>query len=89
MFSLSASHLILLNSPLSSSEGALWSQLWKNGQIRVVADGAANRLYATDYRDRVEYIVGDGDSIQEDVKEYYEQVASAEHVDTSCQIRSI
>ncbi|KAI9282758.1 thiamine pyrophosphokinase [Sporodiniella umbellata] len=68
--------LIVLNQPITQLE--LFKKLWKNASIRLVADGAANRLFEAFKHDvqLLEYylpdeIRGDLDSIRPDVQEYY------------------
>jgi len=66
--------LILVNFELPR---ALMERLWFNATIRVCADGAINRLYATfdseEERARFipEYVRGDLDSVEQKVLDYY------------------
>ncbi|KAF1811790.1 thiamine pyrophosphokinase [Eremomyces bilateralis CBS 781.70] len=69
--------LLLLNQPIYRPD--LLFQLWENSLARVCADGAANRLFDAFAPDQSETrrtylpdeIVGDLDSIRDDVKSYY------------------
>lgn len=67
--------LLILNQAISL-EKALFVKLWNISSICICADGGANRLFdlfeATDRENYLpNYIVGDLDSIRNDVKEYY------------------
>jgi len=46
--------------------------VWRNASIRICADGGANRLYEYDKNLIPNYIIGDLDSIRDDVKNYYQ-----------------
>lgn len=78
--------LILLNSPLPPRP--LFAKLWKTATLRFCADGGANRLYdrfvggrdlsslkgeANEEDWLPDLILGDLDSLREDVRAYYEQ----------------
>ncbi|KWU46815.1 putative KEX1 protein [Rhodotorula sp. JG-1b] len=78
--------LILLNSPLPPQP--LFAKLWKTATLRFCADGGANRLYDrfVGGRDRSslhddvneedwlpDLVLGDLDSLRQDVRAYYEQ----------------
>ncbi|RYG69163.1 hypothetical protein EON64_03390 [archaeon] len=68
-------HLIILNSP--SLPYKLLPRLWSLSSTKICADGGANRLFKG-FRDREESnlyipdsIVGDLDSVENEVVEYY------------------
>ncbi len=68
-------HLIILNS--ASYSAKLTVAMWNNCKLKVCADGGANRLFdslAESERDKYipNYIVGDLDSVRNDVAQYYE-----------------
>jgi len=67
--------LVILNSPIQTPPSPLFRELWEKSKVRVCADGGANRLFdstqdlgATFIPD---LIIGDLDSLRDDVKEYY------------------
>lgn len=66
--------LIILNMPLLG-DSEMFQSLWKRAELRVCADGGANRLFgalmerASDYVPHV--IIGDLDSLSDGVKEFY------------------
>lgn len=70
--------LLILNQHIDI--GQLFFKLWKNSSLRVCADGAANRLYDffQDDEERLkyipDYIIGDLDSIKEDVYKFYQSL---------------
>lgn len=70
--------LLILNQHIDI--GQLFIKLWQNSSIRVCADGAANRLYDffQDDEERLkfipDYIIGDLDSIKEDVFKFYQSL---------------
>lgn len=73
--------LLILNQKINIPS---FLQLWDNYQLRICADGGANRLYdyfnskdqQQDHRQRVDYlpdyIIGDLDSLRDDVKQWYQ-----------------
>jgi thiamine pyrophosphokinase len=73
--------LVILNSPIQKPPSPLFEALWNKSQYRVCADGGANRLYrstvnaATDDTGSDKYIpnliIGDLDSLQTRVGDYY------------------
>ncbi|OLL23189.1 Thiamin pyrophosphokinase 1 [Neolecta irregularis DAH-3] len=70
--------LIILNQPILSKL-FLFRRLWKMviASVRVAADGGGNRLYETfEEKERLEfipeYIVGDLDSLKQEVQEWYQ-----------------
>ncbi|KAK6201320.1 uncharacterized protein RJT21DRAFT_34387 [Scheffersomyces amazonensis] len=73
--------LVILN---QSIEGCNLYKLWHNTELHVCADGGANRLYeyfnndTNDNRSKYipDYIVGDLDSLKDEVKNYYETKGS-------------
>ncbi|VDI56675.1 thiamine pyrophosphokinase [Mytilus galloprovincialis] len=68
--------LILLNQPLPTDR-KLFTVLWSKALLKVAVDGGANHLYNTHIHNREKYlpdlITGDFDSIQHEVKSYYEE----------------
>lgn len=76
------SALIILNSHIASPPSEIFQHLWKISTLRVCADGGANRLYyATKMNNHTlqyipDIITGDLDSLENDVKNYYEQLGS-------------
>ncbi|AET39590.1 thiamine diphosphokinase Ecym_4555 [Eremothecium cymbalariae DBVPG len=68
--------ILILNQDICMTKD-VFIKLWKNNQICVCADGGANRLYEffQDEDDRKTYlptyIVGDMDSLRNEVREYY------------------
>lgn len=68
-------HLVILNSESFSRK--LTIALWNNCNMKVCADGGANRLYdSMSVEERgvyvPQYIVGDLDSLRSDVAEFYQ-----------------
>ena len=69
--------LILLNAPLgndgNNSPSPLLERLWEIADVRICADGGANRLYALQRQDWVpDMIRGDLDSLKPAVRDYYQ-----------------
>jgi len=65
--------LILLNAPLGDSPSPLLRKLWETADVRICADGGANRLFRLQISDWIPTaIVGDLDSVHSSVREYYE-----------------
>ncbi|XP_076087176.1 thiamine pyrophosphokinase 1-like isoform X3 [Mytilus galloprovincialis] len=68
--------LVLLNQPLPTDR-KLFTVLWSKALLKVAVDGGANHLYNTHVHNREKYlpdlITGDFDSIQPEVKSYYEE----------------
>ncbi|CAL9728933.1 thiamine pyrophosphokinase [Monosporozyma unispora] len=71
--------LLILNQHIDI--GQLFIKIWHNSSLRVCADGAANRLYdffEDDEEERLkykpDYIIGDLDSIKDDVFKYYQSL---------------
>ena len=67
-------HLLILNSESFSSK--LTVSIWNNCNLKVCADGGANRLYdSLTVEERgvyvPQYIIGDLDSLRSDVSEFY------------------
>ncbi|CAG2204394.1 THI80 [Mytilus edulis] len=71
--------LVLLNQPLPTDR-KLFTVLWSKALLKVAVDGGANHLYNTHVHNRDKYlpdlITGDFDSIQPEVKSYYEEQIS-------------
>ncbi|KAK3312165.1 thiamine pyrophosphokinase [Apodospora peruviana] len=71
--------LIVLNQPLALYHMGLIKELWKNAFIRVAADGGANQLYdvagehGDECFDDLRIIIGDLDSLRDDVRSYFSQ----------------
>lgn len=63
--------LIVLNSPLN---GVLVTKLYKDCEYMICADGGANRLYDVNKDIKPDLIIGDLDSIRQDVKEHYSKL---------------
>ncbi|KZZ87059.1 Thiamin pyrophosphokinase, eukaryotic [Moelleriella libera RCEF 2490] len=65
--------LLVLHQPLRNS--AILRRLWKNAQLRVAADGAANRLHhLSSFQGKfanLQAIVGDLDSLSPEVRDFY------------------
>jgi thiamine pyrophosphokinase len=73
----SNSTLIILNQPLPSF--SIFSRLWNNCSVRIVADGGANRLFrllpeAERERFVPDLIIGDLDSLADNVNHFYHKV---------------
>ena len=71
----SSNHLVILNS--DSFCVKLTKNMWGKCEIKVCADGGANRLYDSlsdgDRGDYIpQYIVGDLDSLRSEVRHFYE-----------------
>lgn len=64
--------LIILNSPIHKPPSPLFRTLWETSSIRICADGGANRLYEADPQLIPDMVKGDLDSLQEEVKSYYQ-----------------
>jgi thiamine pyrophosphokinase len=64
--------LVILNSPIQSPPSPLFKHLWDTSSVRVCADGGANRLYRADPDLIPTLIRGDLDSLEPDVRSYYE-----------------
>lgn len=69
-----ANHLVILNS--DSFCPKLTTSMWSKCEIKVCADGGANRLYDSlqeEMRSEYipQYIIGDLDSLRTEVKEFY------------------
>jgi thiamine pyrophosphokinase len=65
--------LILLNAPMGETPSPLLQRLWDLADIRICADGGANRLWHLNQDWIPNIIVGDLDSLQQDIRTYYEQ----------------
>jgi len=68
--------LIILNSPsIGTTISPLLRRLWEISGHRICADGGANRLHAMAEKDEMipDTIVGDLDSLRENVRSYYEE----------------
>ncbi len=71
--------LVILNTRDDVDSDSLLRRLWNRARVKVCADGGANRLYdrCETTRERETYvpdaIVGDLDSIRDEVRTYYEQ----------------
>lgn len=75
--------MIILNTPISKPPSKVFEHLWNASQLRICADGGANRLYDATHENSNEVepngnarfipdgIRGDLDSLRDDVKEYY------------------
>ena len=66
--------LIILNTPPSEEKLNVFNKLWSISNIKVCADGGANRLYyqlSNGYKLIPDYITGDLDSIDEEVRDFY------------------
>ena len=73
---ISANHLIILNSESFNAKIAF--DVWNSCGVKICADGGANRLYDSFFANTDErslyipkYIVGDLDSVREEVVDYY------------------
>ncbi|XP_063409453.1 thiamin pyrophosphokinase 1-like isoform X1 [Mytilus trossulus] len=68
--------LVMLNQPLPTDR-KMFTVLWNKALLKVAVDGGANHLYNTHVHNREKYlpdlITGDFDSIQPEVKSYYEE----------------
>lgn len=66
--------LIVLNRPITNVD--IFEKAWAACEIKVFADGGANRVYDkfVDSREKYlpDYVTGDFDSLRDDVREYYE-----------------
>eukprot|EP00128_Syssomonas_multiformis_P002516 Colp12_sorted_trinity150504_noHs@23038 len=67
--------VVILNQPLPIKEG-YFHKIWTHAAMRACADGGTNRLYdetGDELRERYlpDFIVGDLDSLREDVRQYY------------------
>lgn len=70
---------IAINSTLPSN----FSRIWNQSNLRICADGGANKVYdryTLNFRDNTlktpDYLVGDFDSVRNDVLEYYQKRGS-------------
>jgi thiamine pyrophosphokinase len=68
------STLIILNTPIPSPPSPLFYFLWNRSQVRICADGGANRLHDVDPSLIPNMIVGDLDSLRNSVREYYSNI---------------
>jgi thiamine pyrophosphokinase len=84
--------LIILNSPIARPPSPLFEELWKRSDIRICADGGANRLYdatllqknsqelsssSSSSQDYIpDRIKGDLDSLLPHVRDYYDQFST-------------
>jgi thiamine pyrophosphokinase len=66
--------LIILNSPLGDEPSPLFTQLWNSAQVRICADGGANRLRAAQPQWTPDLVVGDLDSLTSETREHYEKM---------------
>jgi thiamine pyrophosphokinase len=68
-------HLIIANSDRNNA--SILKRLWDNSYIKICADGGANRLYDSLKPENIvsnyipNYIVGDLDSLRDDVRDFY------------------
>lgn len=75
--------LIILNSPIKNPPSPIFTKLWEISSIRICADGGANRLYQSTHdikggKGNEQYVPdlirGDLDSLDPDVRTYYENL---------------
>lgn len=66
--------LVILNSPIGNEPSPLFQKLWNSAQIRICADGGANRLRAAAPTFVPDLIVGDLDSLTLETREHYEKL---------------
>ncbi|GKY98186.1 hypothetical protein MPSEU_000776400 [Mayamaea pseudoterrestris] len=66
-----SSTLIILNSPIACPPSPLFDYLWNSSQVRICADGGANRLHNANPKYLPNLIVGDLDSLNDSVRAYY------------------
>ena len=64
--------LVILNSPIQNPPSPLFQKLWSSSFIKICADGGANRLYKANPELIPDLVRGDLDSLQDDVRKFYE-----------------
>lgn len=64
--------LVILNSPIQSPPSPLFQRLWDTSSFRICADGGANRLYRSNPDLIPNLIRGDLDSLETNIRTYYE-----------------
>lgn len=64
-------YLIILNTPICKTEPSIFTNLWNSSTTRICADGGSNRLYNFDKNLKPNYVKGDLDSIEENVRDHY------------------
>jgi thiamine pyrophosphokinase len=92
--------LIILNSPIARPPSPLFEELWKGSDIRICADGGANRLYDATMLQNTnqesplslssqsyipDRIKGDLDSLLPHVRDYYDQFSTCRIEKDPCQ----
>ncbi|KAL3910991.1 MAG: hypothetical protein SGARI_001859, partial [Bacillariaceae sp.] len=64
--------LIVLNTPIVPGKSPNFERLWHSSQVRICADGGANRLFHYDPAILPDLIKGDLDSLEDVIRQYYE-----------------